>query len=136
MRLKLGHRVKIKILSLTCESFGPWDFCNPEILWIYQNLLVLVFRVFPAQVKLGFDFPRVTPNQKSRPRSLKFDFDEERNPIPDSLKKYSYVKSPNFPHQKLKMHGIEFRFDRKMRPSMESHPSTLLLMDCGERPKN
>ena len=53
-----------------------------------------------------------------------------------SLKNSSSVEIPNFPHQKLKMLGIEFRFDRKMRPSMESQPSILLLMDCGERPKN
>ena len=52
-----------------------------------------------------------------------------------SLKNYSYVKSPNFPQQKLKMPGIKFCFDKKMHPSMESHPSILLLMDFGERPK-
>ena len=33
-------------------------------------------------------------------------------------------------NEKLKMLEIEFHFDRKMRPSMESHPSILLLMDC------
>ena len=76
-------------------------------------------------VKIGFDFPGVSPNQKSRPRSLKFDFDEERNPMPSSLKNYSSTRSPSFLHQKLKMLGIEFRFDRKMRHSMESHPSLL-----------
>ena len=53
-----------------------------------------------------------------------------------SLKSSSSVESPNFPHLKLKMLGMEFCFDRKMRPSMESHPSIILLMDCGERPKN
>ena len=52
-----------------------------------------------------------------------------------SLKISSSVESPNFPHRKLKMLRIEFLFDRKMHPSMESHPSVLLLMDCGERPK-
>ena len=52
-----------------------------------------------------------------------------------SLKNSSSVRSPNFLHQKLKMLGIEFRFDRKMCPSMESHPSILFLMDYGERPK-
>ena len=56
--------------------------------------------------------------------------------MPRSLKNSSSIESPNFPHQKLKMLGIEFCFDRKMRPSMESHPSILLLMDCVERPKN
>ena len=52
-----------------------------------------------------------------------------------SLKNSFSVRSPNFPHKKLKMPGIEFCFDRKMRPSMESQPSILLLMDCGDRPK-
>ena len=52
-----------------------------------------------------------------------------------SLKNYSFVKGPNFLGQKLKMPGIKFRFNRKMRPSMESQPSILLLKDCGERPK-
>ena len=55
--------------------------------------------------------------------------------MPGSLKNSSSVESPNFQHRKLKMLGIEFRFDRKMRPSMESQPSIILLMDCGERPK-
>ena len=90
---------------------------------------------FRPGVKLGFDFPIVSPNQKSWPKSLNFEFDEERNPIPGSLKNCSSVRSPNFPHQKLTMSAIEFRFDRKMRPSMESYPSLILLMDCGERPK-
>ena len=53
-----------------------------------------------------------------------------------SLKNSSYVESPNFLHRKLKMLGIEFRLDKKMRPSMESQPSILLLMDYGERSKN
>ena len=52
-----------------------------------------------------------------------------------SLKNSSSVESPNFTHEKLKMLGIEFRFDRKMRSSMESQPSLLLLIDCGERTK-
>ena len=52
-----------------------------------------------------------------------------------SLKNYSSVRIPNFSYQKLKMSGIEFCFDIKMRPSMEIHPSILLLMDCGERLK-
>ena len=52
-----------------------------------------------------------------------------------SLKKISSARSPNFQQRKLKMLGIEFRFDRKMRPSMESHPSLLFLIDCGERTK-
>ena len=51
------------------------------------------------------------------------------------IKNSSPVESPNFSHRKLKMLEIEFRFDRKMRPSMESQPSLLLLIDCGERTK-
>ena len=50
-----------------------------------------------------------------------------------SPKKSCSVRSPNFVHKKLKMLKIEFHFDRKMRPSMESHPSILLLMDVGPR---
>ena len=52
-----------------------------------------------------------------------------------SLKNSSFVKIPNFLHQKLKMPEIEFCFDKKMHPSMESHPSLILLIDYGERPK-
>ena len=77
---------------------------------------------FQPGVKLGFDFPRVIPNQKSQPRSLNFNFYEDSNPILGSLKNSSHVRSPNFPHQKLKMLGIELRFDRKMHPSIESQP--------------
>ena len=86
-------------------------------------------------VKLGFDFPRVLANQKSRPRSLKFDFDEERNRMLGSLKNSSSARSPNFLRRKLKMLGIEFCFDKKMRPSMESQPCLPLLINCGERTK-
>ena len=52
-----------------------------------------------------------------------------------SLKKYSSVESPNFPHQKMKIFRLEFHFDKNMRPSMESQPRIILLMDYGERPK-
>ena len=51
------------------------------------------------------------------------------------LNNSSSVEIPNFPHRNLKMLGIEFRFKKKMRPSMESQPTILLLMGCGERPK-
>ena len=53
-----------------------------------------------------------------------------------SLKNSTSVKIADFPMQKLKMPGIKFYFDRKMHPSMESYPSLILLMDCGERLKN
>ena len=75
---------------------------------------------FKPEVKLGFDFPGVSPNQKSRPRSLNFDLDEESNHMPSPLKNSSSVESPNFPQQKLKMPKIKFCFNRKMHPSMES----------------
>ena len=52
------------------------------------------------------------------------------------LKNSTSVKIANFLQQKLKMPRIKFCFDRKMHPSMESHPSILLLIDYGERPKN
>ena len=52
-----------------------------------------------------------------------------------SLKNSSSARIPNFPHRKLEMLGIEFRFDRKMCPSMESQPSLILLIDSGERAK-
>ena len=82
---------------------------------------------FQLGVKLGFEFPEVVPNQKYRPRYLNFDFDEERKPTYTGLtQNSSSARSPNFPHRKLKMLGIEFRFDRKMRPSMESQYSLLL----------
>ena len=74
---------------------------------------------FKPGVKLGFEFLRVLPNQKSQPWSLNFDF-EESNPMLGSLKNSSSVESPNFPQQKLKMPEIKFCFDKKMRPSMES----------------
>ena len=92
--------------------------------------------IFWSKVKLGFDFLGVIPNQKLQSWSLNLDFEEERNPILGSLKNSSSVKSLNFLQQKLKMPGIKFCFDKKMRPSMESYPSLLLQMDCGERPKN
>ena len=52
-----------------------------------------------------------------------------------SLKNSSSVRKPNFPHQKLKMLIIEFCIDRKMHPSMESHPSIFLLKIYGGRSK-
>ena len=90
---------------------------------------------FKHGVKLGFEFQIVILNQKLRPWSLKFYFYEEINPMLGLIQNSSSVESSNFPHRKLKMLGIEFRFNRKMRPSMESQPSIILLMDRGERPK-
>ena len=36
--------------------------------------------------------------------------------MPGSLKNSSSVESPNFPHRKLKIVGIEFRFQQKDAP--------------------
>ena len=41
------------------------------------SLSILGF--FRLRVKLGFDFPEISLNQKIRTWTLKFDFDEERN---------------------------------------------------------
>ena len=43
------------------------------------------------------------------------------------LKNSSSIRRPNFLHQKLKMLGIEFRFNKKMHPIMESDPSIVFL---------
>ena len=102
---------------------------------MYQNYQFSILGFFRPGVKLGIDFPGVSLNQKPRTWYLNFDFDEEINPMLGSLKNSSSVKSPNFPHQKLKMPGINLRFDKKMHPSMQSEPSLILLMDCGERPQ-
>ena len=53
---------------------------------------------FRPGVERGFDFPGVSPNQKSQPRSINFDFDEDINPMSGSLKNSSSIKSPNFSH--------------------------------------
>ena len=97
---------------------------DPSLMSTYseytKTISFSILGFFQPGVKLGFDFSRVPPNQKSRPRSINFDFDEEINPMLGSLKNSSSVKIPNFSHQKLKMLRIKFCFDRKMRPSMES----------------
>ena len=109
--------------------FDLWNFQllsllpSRDIANVPKLLSFSILGFFQPGVKLGFDFPKVSPNQKSQPRSLNFNFDEESNPMPGSLKNYPSVKSPSFPQKKLKMPGIEFCFDRKMRPSMESYPS-------------
>ena len=112
---------------------------EPSPISIYsESMKTISFSIlgfFRLGIKLGFDFPGVSPNQKYWTRSLKLYFDEERNPIPSSLKNSSSVKSPNFPQQKLKIPRIKFCFNRKMCPSMESYPSLLLLVDCGKRRK-
>ena len=51
---------------------------------------------FKLEIKLGFDFLGVLPNQKFRSWSPNFDF-EENNPMLGSLKNSTSVKIPNFP---------------------------------------
>ena len=118
----------VKFSSPKTSAISRYSKCTKPYQFQYLGF-------FQLGVKLGFDFPGVSPNQKSRPLSLNFDFYEESNPMPGSLKNSFSVKIPNFPQQKMKMPAIKFCFDRKMRPSMESYPSILLLMDYGERPK-
>ena len=103
----------VKILSPETSSILRYRECT-------KTTRFGILGSFRPVVKLGFDFPVVLLNQKLRPCSLNFDFDEERNPMLGSLKNSSFVKSPNFPQQKLKMPGIKFFFYRKLRPLMES----------------
>ena len=97
--------VYIRILYFSSEICSSWSFSNIGIYRKYQNLAVLVFRVFLAwgQTRVWISWSFTQPKYWSR--SLKFDFDEQRNPIPGSLKNSSSVRSPNFSHQKLKMLG-------------------------------
>ena len=62
----------------------------------------IILGFFRPDVKLGFNFLRDLLNQKLQTWSLNFDFDEDRDPMPSSLKNSSSVKSPNFLQQKLK----------------------------------
>ena len=123
--------IYIQVVKVLAPNPSPISRYSKSTKTIGFNILVF----FRPGVKLGFHFPEVSPNQKYRPRSLNFDFYEESNPMSGSLKNSSSVKIPNFLHQKLKMLGIKFCFNKKMRPSMESQPSLLLLINCGERTK-
>ena len=58
-----------------------------------ETISFSILGFFRPEVKLGFDFPGVLPNQKSRPWSLNFDF-EESNLMPGSLKKLLFCKKP------------------------------------------
>ena len=135
MRLKFFTQGTSKFYLHPVNVSTPDTFLIPRYSECTKTTHFSILGFFKPRVKLGFEFPRVLLNQKIRPWYLKFDFDEDRNPMLGSLKNSSYVKIPNFPQQKLKMLAIKFCFDRKMRPSMEVQPSLLLLMDCGERPK-
>ena len=79
----------VKILAPEPFSILRYRECTKT-----TNFSILGF--FRSGVKLGFDFPRVLPNQKFRPWSINFDFEEERNTILGSLKNSSSVKIPNF----------------------------------------
>ena len=67
-----------------------------------------IIRFFRTRVKLGFEFHEVLTIQKSWCSSLKFNFYEEKNPMLGSLKNYSFVESPNFPHQTWKCSESNF----------------------------
>ena len=126
------------ILEYSESKAKNWTQCTSRFYIILVNVLALdnslilrysectkttsfsILGFFKHGVKLGFDFPRFLLNQKLWPWSLNFYFDEGINFILGSLKKSSSIKIPNFPQQKLKMPGIKFCFNRKMRPSMES----------------
>ena len=120
IRLNFGNSVNMDFI------FDLWTFHllsllqSRDIVNLPKLINFSILGFFQLMVKLGFDFPRFSPNQKYRPRSLNFNFDEERNPMSSSLKNSSSVKSPNFLQQKLKMPEIKFYFDRMMRPSMET----------------
>ena len=98
----------VKVSASDTSSLPRYSECTKtrcfSILWFFR-----------PGVKLGFDFPGVLSNQNYQHWSLNFDFNE-RNPMPRSLKNSFSVKGPNFPQQKLKMLGIKFCFNRKMRP--------------------
>ena len=132
-RLNFGHSVNQDVIFGLCNFYLLLLLQSQDIENVPKLIIFSILGFFRLGVKLRFDFPRVSPNQKSQTRSLKFDFDEERNPM--SLKNSSSIKIPNFQHQKLKMPKIKLCFDRNMCPSIESQPSLVLLMDYGERPK-
>ena len=81
----------MKILDLETSEIPIYSECT-------KTTPFSILGFFRPGVKLGFDFPRVLLNQKIRPWSLNFDFDEERNPMLGSLKNSSSIKSPNFLH--------------------------------------
>ena len=102
MRLNFGHSVN--------QNFS-FDICNLNLLvpcqsqYIYNVPKLTSFSIlgfFQLGVKLGFEFLGVSTNQKNWSRFLNFDFDEEKNPMSGSLKNYSSIESPNFPHQNWK----------------------------------
>ena len=102
------------------KKISPYISSIPRYRESTKTTSFSILGIFRLGIKLGSEFPRVLLNQKLRPWCLKFDFFEEINPMLGSLKNSSSVKNPNFPHQKLKILGIKFSFDRKMHPSMES----------------
>ena len=80
----------MKILVLEPSSIPRYCECTKT-----THFSILGF--FRLGVKLGFDFPRVLPNQIFLSWSLNFDFEVERNPMLGSLKNSSSVKIPNLP---------------------------------------
>ena len=119
----------VKISATEPSSISRYSECT-------QTTSFSILGFFRPEVKLGFDFLEVLPNQKSRPWSLNFVFWGGEKSYARLTQKFLFYISPNFSQQKLKMPGIKFCFDRKMCPSMESYPRLLLLMIYGERAKN
>ena len=118
------------------QFFSSWSFSNIRIERMYQNIAVLVFRVFLAQGQtrnwLSWSF--IQPKILIEVSKIQFLWGDKSYSW--LTQKFLFCKKTYFFAPKLKMLRIEFRFDRKMHPSMESHPSILLLIHCGERPKN
>ena len=79
----------VKIAVVDTSSILRYSECT-------KNTRFSILGLFRPEVKLGFDFPRVSPNQKSQPWSLNLNFYEGINPMLVSLKNSSFVESPNF----------------------------------------
>ena len=82
----LFYLCPVKILALETFSILRDKECT-------KNNSFSILGFFRPEVKLGFDFPRVLPNQKILSWSQNFDYDEENNPMRISLQKSNSVKS-------------------------------------------
>ena len=67
------------------KFFAPETYSIPRYSECTKTTCFSILGFFRPGVKLGFDFPGVSPNQKLQPWSLNFDFYEERNPMLGSL---------------------------------------------------
>ena len=59
---------------LPMKVSAPETSSIPRYIECTKTTCFSILGFFRPGVKLGFDFPRVSPDQKSRPRSLKFYF--------------------------------------------------------------